>query len=43
MLHNEFGPKKRMTEASIKPALRDVRRALLDADVISMLQTPLRE
>ena len=29
----QFGPKKRMTEASIKPALRDVRRALLDADV----------
>ena len=29
----QFGPKKRMTEASIAPALRDVRRALLDADV----------
>lgn len=28
-----LGPKKKMTEASIKPALRDVRRALLDADV----------
>lgn len=28
-----LGPKKRMTEESIKPALRDVRRALLDADV----------
>jgi len=28
-----FGPKKRMTEASIQPALRQVRRALLDADV----------
>jgi len=28
-----LGPKKRMTEDSIKPALRDVRRALLDADV----------
>jgi len=26
-------PKKRMTEATIKPALRSVRRALLDADV----------
>jgi len=30
---SKFGPKKRMTENSIKPALRDVRRALLDADV----------
>lgn len=29
----KFGPKKRMTAESIKPALRDVRRALLDADV----------
>eukprot|EP00538_Stauroneis_constricta_P000594 CAMPEP_0119556856 /NCGR_PEP_ID=MMETSP1352-20130426/8680_1 /TAXON_ID=265584 /ORGANISM="Stauroneis constricta, Strain CCMP1120" /LENGTH=552 /DNA_ID=CAMNT_0007603863 /DNA_START=59 /DNA_END=1714 /DNA_ORIENTATION=+ len=29
---NNFG-KKRITEASIKPALREVRRALLDADV----------
>jgi signal recognition particle subunit SRP54 len=29
----DFGPKKRITETSIKPALRDVRRALLDADV----------
>jgi signal recognition particle subunit SRP54 len=28
-----LGPKKKMTEESIKPALRDVRRALLDADV----------
>lgn len=28
-----LGPKKRMTEKSIKPALREVRRALLDADV----------
>ena len=28
-----FGPKKKMTEKSIKPALRDVRRALLEADV----------
>jgi signal recognition particle subunit SRP54 len=28
-----LGPKKRITEESIKPALRDVRRALLDADV----------
>ena len=28
-----FGPKKRITEASVKPALREVRRALLDADV----------
>lgn len=28
-----FGPKTRITEASIKPALREVRRALLDADV----------
>lgn len=28
-----FGPKKRITEQSIKPALREVRRALLDADV----------
>jgi signal recognition particle subunit SRP54 len=28
-----LGPKKRMTEQSIKPALRQVRRALLDADV----------
>lgn len=30
---NDFGPKRRITETSIKPALRDVRRALLDADV----------
>jgi len=30
---SKFGNKKRMTEKSIKPALRDVRRALLDADV----------
>jgi len=30
---SKFGPKVRMTEKSIKPALRDVRRALLDADV----------
>ena len=29
----KLGPKKRMTESSIKPALREVRRALLDADV----------
>lgn len=29
----KLGPKQRMTEASVKPALRDVRRALLDADV----------
>jgi signal recognition particle subunit SRP54 len=28
-----FGPKKRITESSIKQALRQVRRALLDADV----------
>ena len=28
-----LGPKKRMTDQSIKPALRQVRRALLDADV----------
>lgn len=28
-----FGGKQRMTEKSIKPALRQVRRALLDADV----------
>jgi signal recognition particle subunit SRP54 len=28
-----FGPKQKMTEKSIAPALRDVRRALLDADV----------
>jgi len=28
-----LGPKQKMTEKSIKPALRDVRRALLDADV----------
>lgn len=28
-----FGPKTRMTEANVKPALREVRRALLDADV----------
>jgi signal recognition particle subunit SRP54 len=28
-----LGPKQRITEDSIKPALRDVRRALLDADV----------
>lgn len=28
-----FGPRKRITENSIKPALREVRRALLDADV----------
>lgn len=28
-----LGPKQRMTEQSIKPALRQVRRALLDADV----------
>jgi len=28
-----FGPKTRMTETSIKPALKEVRRALLDADV----------
>jgi len=30
---NLGGPKNRMTEKSIKPALRQVRRALLDADV----------
>jgi signal recognition particle subunit SRP54 len=30
---NQFGLQKRMTEANIRPALRDVRRALLDADV----------
>lgn len=29
----KLGPKKRLTENSIKPALRSVRRALLDADV----------
>jgi len=29
----KLGPKQRMTETSIKPALREVRRALLDADV----------
>ena len=29
----KLGPKKRITEASVKPALREVRRALLDADV----------
>jgi signal recognition particle subunit SRP54 len=29
----DFGPKQRMTEKSIQPALREVRRALLDADV----------
>jgi signal recognition particle subunit SRP54 len=29
----DFGPKQRITEESIKPALRSVRRALLDADV----------
>lgn len=28
-----LGPKKRMTEAAIAPALKQVRRALLDADV----------
>lgn len=28
-----FGPKRRITEQSIKSALREVRRALLDADV----------
>ncbi|CAJ1969226.1 unnamed protein product [Cylindrotheca closterium] len=28
-----LGPKQRITESSIKPALRQVRRALLDADV----------
>jgi|UPI0005819B3D signal recognition particle subunit SRP54 len=28
-----LGPKRRMSEASIQPALREVRRALLDADV----------
>lgn len=28
-----LGPKRRISEASIKPALRQVRRALLDADV----------
>ena len=30
---NNLGPKKRMSEKAIKPALRQVRRALLDADV----------
>ena len=30
---NFSGPKQRITESSIKPALRQVRRALLDADV----------
>jgi len=30
---SSLGPKKRMTEQSVKSALRDVRRALLDADV----------
>ena len=29
----DFGPKQRITEESIKPALKSVRRALLDADV----------
>jgi signal recognition particle subunit SRP54 len=29
----KLGPKQRMTEEAIKPALREVRRALLDADV----------
>jgi signal recognition particle subunit SRP54 len=29
----DFGPKQRITEEGIKPALRSVRRALLDADV----------
>lgn len=29
----EFGPRQRITEEGIKPALRQVRRALLDADV----------
>jgi len=29
----KLGPKQRMSEESIKPALRQVRRALLDADV----------
>ena len=29
----KLGPKKRITEASVQPALRGVRRALLDADV----------
>ncbi|KAG7345068.1 signal recognition particle subunit [Nitzschia inconspicua] len=29
----EFGPRQRITEEGIKPALRSVRRALLDADV----------
>jgi len=29
----DFGPKQRITEQSVKPALREVRRALLDADV----------
>jgi signal recognition particle subunit SRP54 len=29
----KLGPKQRMTEESVKPALREVRRALLDADV----------
>lgn len=29
----KLGPKKRITESSVKPALRGVRRALLDADV----------
>jgi signal recognition particle subunit SRP54 len=30
---SSLGPKPRMTEASIQPALKQVRRALLDADV----------
>jgi signal recognition particle subunit SRP54 len=29
----DFGPRQRITEEGIKPALRSVRRALLDADV----------
>ncbi|CAB9496740.1 Signal recognition particle 54 kDa protein [Seminavis robusta] len=29
----QLGPKQKITEASVKPALRGVRRALLDADV----------
>jgi len=29
----DFGPKQRITEESIKPALKSIRRALLDADV----------
>jgi signal recognition particle subunit SRP54 len=29
----KLGPKQRMTEEAMKPALREVRRALLDADV----------